>query len=257
VIKDIARTLEEDGEMDEESFLEFISFLDHTSIDSLMEELAQAEKIRTRRLLIKAISLIGGNDIQRLIKWLDDDRWYVVRNVAVILGNIRDTKALVYLGKILSHPDRRVRKEAINAIGKIGSPEAVKYLEEGLRDIEQQVRVSAVKALSNIKTKEARDLILKEMASRSFIARDLSEKKEFFASLASWNDKEVRDFLISVLKKKSIFKRSKIEENRLCAAYALGLMDDREAIPVLKRFQSSKNIYLKRISLEALKRLSA
>jgi len=257
LINNLGKVLESDINIEEESFMEFISFLDHTSIDYLMEELAQAEKIKARRLLINAISLIGSKEIQKIIKWLNDDRWYVVRNVAMILGNICDPLALKHLGRLISHPDRRVRKEAINAIGKIKSPESLRYLEQGLRDSEQPVRLATVRALISIKTEDARDMLLREISNRSFLRRDLNEKKEFFAALASWGDKEVREFLLKTLKKHSIFRRSKVEENKLCAAYALGLMDDRGAIPTLKKFQSSKNIYLKRISLEALKRLSA
>jgi len=52
---------------------------------------------------------------------LGDSRWYVVRNAAELLGELKVVEAEVELMRLLEHGDDRIRAAAANALARIGS----------------------------------------------------------------------------------------------------------------------------------------
>ena len=73
----------------------------------------------------------------------------------------------------------------------------------------------------------------------------IEEKKEFYETLSRWKDSEIFHFLTKVMKTKSFFNRTKNYENKACAIYTLGLIGNKDAIPLLYKLKGSKNKLLK------------
>ncbi len=241
LIKTLGNVIDSRVEIDEGKINEFVNYLEKNSIQPLIEILGELKNFNSRRIIINALSVIGRKDIHSLARGLNDERWYVVRNVIYVLRLIGDRRAIEYLTKVLRHPDMRVRREAIRAMGEIKSPVVVPILKEFLNDFDPQIRITAVRAIANTKTESARRLILQEIQSGDFINRKFEEKKEYFEVLTFWKDEDIMNFLLKVLKRNTIFKRNKNFENRACAAYALGLMGMKDALPYLKKYADIKN----------------
>ncbi len=94
-----------------------------------------------------------------------------------------------------------------------------------------------------------------KISDKNFKNKNFEEKKEFFEALSWWKDPEVFNYLVKILKTKSFFNRSKIAENKACAAHALGLSGNKDAIPVLEKFKDSGNKLLREFANGALRKL--
>ena len=234
---------------------ELITFLDKSAIEPLIKILGELKTIYARRNVIEALVAIGRKDIKSIARGLHDQRWFVVRNIIYILRRIGDRSATESLLKIVRHGDIRVRKEAIKALGELGGQGIIQVLKESLNDPELQVRVVTAKALGSIGTDVAKKIILDKISEKAFKDKEFEEKREFFEVLSKWKDLEIYEFLIKVIKKKTFFRRSKNFENRASAAFCLGILGNRDALPILERFQNSKNKLLKEFSRTAIKRL--
>ena len=71
-----------------------------------------------------------------------------------------------------------------------------------------------------------------------------------------WKDNDVLDFIVRVLKKRTLFfGRTKNFENSACAAYCLGLLGKKEVLPILYKYRQSKNRLLREYTYTAIKRL--
>ncbi|HYA31399.1 MAG TPA: HEAT repeat domain-containing protein, partial [Thermodesulfovibrionales bacterium] len=169
--------------------------------------------------------------------------------------HIGDKKAVEYLLNTVKHADERVRKEAIKALGELKSPLGLQTLRDCLSDPDPVIRKVSVKALGNIGSETAKRLILEKVSGKDFHDRGLDEKREFFEVLAHWNDAEVADFMLKALKKRSLFRRTKTDEFRACAAHALGLMGSKDALPSLVKLRDSKNRLLKEYIIAAIKKI--
>lgn len=255
-IREIGRIIDSEAIIEDDELIAFVKHLDKTSIPFFIQLVGELRSIKGRRLVIDAISIVGRLDIKTLAKGLSDSRWYVVRNIISILGKIADARAVGYLTKILSHPDQRVRKEAIKTICGIGGSNMLPYLTNALNDSVPSIRITAVRMLGNTRTEAVKKLLLTELSKKDFSSKDFAEKKEFYEAITHWQDQEVKDFLLATLKKKKFWGRIKNDETRTCAAYAIGIVGDKDAIPFLEEAQSSKNKLLKTFSTVAIKRLT-
>ncbi len=128
-------------------------------------------------------------------------------------------------------------------------------LKDCLDDPEIQVRSASLKALSNIGSEAGKRIIIDKISAKYFKDKDFDEKKEYFEVLSRWNDSEVFNFLIKIIKKSVFWGRSKNYENRACAAYSLGLTGNKDALPILNKCKRSGNKLLKEFSYTSIKRL--
>jgi HEAT repeat protein len=256
IVAMLAEFLDSGIEIEDGAFEDLIVYFEKNAIEPFVKYLGEMKTIRARKSVIDALISLGKKDIQMLARKLDDNRWYVVRNIIYILRKIGDRRALDYLLKTVRHGDIRVRKEVIKALGELGGHEVVQTLRECMDDPDVQVRTASVKAFGNIGSEPAKKIVLDKISGKSFKDKGLEEKKEFFETIARWKDTEIFDFLVKVMKLKSFFNRSKIIENKACAAYALGLLGNKDAIPLLEKFKDSNNKLLRDFANSAIRKLT-
>jgi len=251
----LADLLDSGVEIEEKDLENLVQFLDKNAIEPMVKCLGELKTIRARKSIIEALIVTGKKDIQTLSKGLDDQRWYVVRNIIYILRRIGDKRATEYLLRTVRHGDIRVRKEVIKAFGELGGKEVIHSLRECLDDPDTQVRIAAAKAFGSIGTEAPKRIILDEICDKDFKDKEFDEKREFYEVLSRWKDAEVFEFLIKTFKTTSFFGRAKKYENRACAAFCLGLLGNKDALPVLEKYKDSNNKLLRDFTYAAIKKL--
>lgn len=251
----LAEVLDSGIDIDVKIFEELIDFFDKNAIDPLVKYLGELKTIRARKYVIDALTIVGKKDIQALSRGLNDQRWYVVRNIIYILRKIGDKRAIEYLLKTIRHGDVRVRKEVIKALGELGGREVIQTLRECLDDPDMHVRASAAKAFAAIGSEASKKIILDKIAGKEFREKDFDEKREFFEVLSQWKDTDVYVFLVKILKTRSFFNRAKLLESKAGAAYCLGLIGNKDALPLLHKIKDSSNKLLKDFSYTAIRKL--
>jgi HEAT repeat protein len=255
VIHLLGEVLDSGQEVDERVFDDFVKFLDRNAIVPFMKILGDLQSIHSRKVVIDALIFLGSKDIVTLARGLTDDRWYVVRNIIYILRKIGDKRAVDYLLKTVKHGDLRVRKEVIRTLGELGGGGVLQALRECLDDDELEVRSAALKALANMGSEAAKRIVINRISDKNFRDRDFEEKKEHYEALSQWKDSEVFSFLASTLKHRTFFGRAKTDEGRACAAYCLGLLGNKDALPLLHKCKNDSSKLVKEFSYTAVKRL--
>lgn len=109
-------------------------------VQILLQQLASAPNIEERRNLFGAVSQMKSGQ-EQLIQMLNHHQWFVVRNVAELLGELGIEGSAQALSKQLAHPDERVRGAMALALAKIGSAGSVEPLRRALRDPAAGVRM--------------------------------------------------------------------------------------------------------------------
>jgi hypothetical protein len=256
IIKRLAGILDKSTETDEKVFKDFVKMLDKNAIPSFVKLLGELKTIHARKNAIEALIFLGKKDIQALSKGLEDQRWFVVRNIIYILRKIGDKRAIEYLQRTVKHKDIRVRKEVLRALGELGGREVIITLKECLDDEDMDIRIASAKAFGKIGSEAAKRILLDKISAKTFKERAFEEKKGFYEILSKWKDQEILDFLLRVIKRKAFFfGRSKNFENNACAAYSLGLLGNKEVLPVLYKYRKSNNRLLREYTYTAIKRL--
>lgn len=163
----------------------------------LLGRLGEAEGIDERRRCFTAL-LDAGGGIDTLIEALRDERWYVVRNVALVLGELGARPAVRPLARCLTSSHRRVREAAAEALERMASPSALHALLPALRDPNASVRRTAARAVGAaplLKVPVSADVI----ASRLHVEPDLEVALELVASLRALGDAGALTALLRVV----------------------------------------------------------
>src|SRR6266852_4470128 len=120
-------------------------------VEVLMDVLAAAPTVCERRAVFDALKhMTEGTD--QLVHMLDHSEWFVVRNVAELIGELGMEDAVPALGKRLDHADERVRKAVGLALAKIGTRGAAEPLRRALRDRSQEVRMQVAVGIGGRKS---------------------------------------------------------------------------------------------------------
>jgi HEAT repeat protein len=112
----------------------------------MLDQLIAAPTFAERRGYLEALRQVReGTDI--IVNMLGHHEWYVVRNVADLVGELAIEEAIPALGKAVEHKDARVRLAVGVALAKIGTPRTVRYLRPTLHDRDPRVRASVAREL--------------------------------------------------------------------------------------------------------------
>lgn len=87
---------------------------------ALIAHLMAAETLEERRAYFDSIVALRAG-IPRLVDALGHSQWYIVRNAAALLGEMRVTEADEALTPLLVHPHERVREAAAAALARLGT----------------------------------------------------------------------------------------------------------------------------------------
>jgi hypothetical protein len=106
----------------------FIAALGAEAIHAVLDRILMEQEANRRKLLLSLAARMGPAAGPAILERLADPRWYFVRNLCILLGEIGYRDAAKGLVRALDHPDPRVKKEAILALGKLKIPETAPSL---------------------------------------------------------------------------------------------------------------------------------
>ena len=123
----------------------------HSFLLALAEETDKSRRRRLLELLVSFGPAIAGPAREKLA----DERWYVVRNMIVILQRVGDLTALPEIRKCANHPDLRVRLEAIKWMLAYDTEVPLELLTRAINDPDPKVAEAAVSLAGSYGIKEA------------------------------------------------------------------------------------------------------
>lgn len=246
-------------EGDMERGLRIVKMMGKEAASRIIELLGEEAQVSARVRLLRALKELGEEAIEPMRKALLDPRWYLVRNVVRVLAELRDPRALAPLLGLMDHPDPRVRKEAVRALGNFPSFKGDEALAKALEDPDPAVVGAAIDAIKGSGREEmAQNLrpLVTRSASRS--VPDVVRIKAMRAVAELGGEGEI-GALEDVLTRKRFFKMVEPEEMRLEAVAALAKILERtqagKAEAVLRRIaQSDPSDSVRREAKAALER---
>jgi len=234
----------------------YLELLHRNSIRPLIKLLGELRKSKTRRVIYDALSEIGKNAIEMFIPYMDDPRWYLVRNITHILGRIGKVEAFPYIEKAFQHEEFRVRREAAQALGLIGGPEAIGLLVKALTDEDARIRAMAAISLGKVGGKDGLGPLLEMVESKEFPKKEPAEIKAFFDAIGILGSNEAIPVLQQLFERKNWFGRGKEGDLRLGAAQTLAAIGTPEAMAILEGGKNSKEESIREACRQALRSIN-
>jgi HEAT repeat protein len=142
-----------------------------TATRSLLLALAEENNRSRRRRLFDFVASLGSVIVPEATKFLADERWYVVRNMVVLLRAVNDRTSLPEIRRNARHPDMRVRLEAIKTLLSFDSSVPRGLLEEAIHDPDSKMAEMAISLVGNYGIKEGIDLLIELLAGRDVFGK--------------------------------------------------------------------------------------
>jgi HEAT repeat protein len=220
----------------EEEYAAVLARAGEDGAEALIEQLTNAPSLSDRRVYFDTLVRMQAG-IPALVHMLGDARWYVVRNGADLLGEMRAADADGPLAELLRHDDERVRRAAAAALGKLGTPHAEQALQQALRDSAPLVRTQAASGLAAQGGKPAAAVLAEALDGEP----DAEVQLVMVAALGRIGTSEAVQRLIRIAEPDGRLFMKKPVAQRVAAVQALGeartpaalnalshLLDDRE-----------------------------
>jgi HEAT repeat protein len=133
---------------------------------SLLSALAAESNRSRRRRLFDFMASLGPRIVPQIVPFLKDSRWFVVRNMIVLLRTVQDRTSLPQIREVAHHPDLRVRLEAIKTLIAFDKSVPANLLENAINDPDPKMAETAIALVGNYGIKEGVGPLLKILAGR-------------------------------------------------------------------------------------------
>lgn len=217
--------------------------------------LGDLDRASARRRLVDLLVERCGSSARLIAPHLKDERWYLVRNVLLIVGRIGDRRAVPAVLPLLVHEEMRVRREALHALDLLDPNRSESFLREALTDREVRVRMFAAAHLAS-RGEAAIPHLVKVIQAGDFEKRDIDEIGAFYEALADAGGAEAVPVLLRIAKKKNLLRIGRKDEIKAAACRALGRTGGSAALKDLQSLSKDRCKSVREAAESSLAKLS-
>jgi hypothetical protein len=203
----------------------YLVLLNSNVVSSMIEMLRHLRFFPARKMVCEVMSYMGKNYVQMVGEGVHDPQWYVVRNIAIVLGKIGKPECVDFLKAAIVHADTRVRREAVRSLTGMDSQEAGEVLLLSLNDSDNIIRSIGIRALSQRGDVAAVKPLMQMVQDKKFRDRPSEERKLMLDALAHLGRDKSISVIVGLINERSWFDRGRNNETRLFALRALGLVN--------------------------------
>jgi HEAT repeat protein len=219
-------------------------------VEVLLDLLVAAPTIPERQAIFAALrEMKEGTD--QLVHMLAHPQWFVVRNVAELVGELGLEDTVPTLSKLLDHADERVRKAVALALAKIGSRAVAEPLRRALRDKSPGVRIQAALGVGGRKSSALAMPLVVAMEEEE----DQEVERELLLALGRIGSADAVQALIKVAQPAGRLFGRKPAALRMAAVEALRIAATPAAIGTLQGLADDGDKEVRLMAQEALKDL--
>jgi hypothetical protein len=222
-----------------------LAAFDDRAVKHLLRALADEEDLLIRKAIVEIIAKIGRAAVPAILENLSDSRWFMVRNMVTILGSLGLPDLAPHVSTVLSHPDLRVKKEAIKALSKLPHPSAVNSLAELCFFPEETVALAATGAMAAKKEPEAVLALYRRVVHRRFLFPDYRLAFEAIDSLRAIGTPEAVTSLEEILRAKAAVESKKFRNMKIHALRSISKIKGSRAAEALRNVAASHAGYLR------------
>jgi HEAT repeat protein len=216
-------------------------------LDLLIEAPSQAERLAYLRALRQ---MEEGADV--IASLLTHHEWFVVRNAADLVGEMKIVEAVPALTRAAQHSEARVRRAVGLALARIATAETALPLRKLVTDSDPQVRLAVVKEVGG----RALSGLAMPLVSAASTEEDPDIRSEYYRALGRIGTPDAVAALGKAAQEGGGLLSRKPAGPRLAAIAALGVAGGPNAVALLKELAQSRTPDVRAAAAAALQQVS-
>lgn len=210
------------GRSNREGVKLLVRALGDTMIPHMLEDLIQEQSAPARKYLLQILSDVGEQILPEVLLRIEDGRWYVTRNMLMLLrltgGPKEAERALPYV----RHQDNRVMFEAMATMLRHGHKQAVAHLRALLNLKDLKRRDVGVSLAGTFKVRAVLKELTDILAKKDALGDEDMYKPSVAKALGMIGDPMAVPHIAKVLSEKTLLKKSSAHELKQAVYQSLG-----------------------------------
>ena len=244
------------GEEKHQEIADYIIAVGEPYSESVIEFLGLAPKWSERQLWMEILEGIGGDAQQMIIRFLNDERWYLVRNLLIILGKELDPSTLKAIHKLIDHPHPKVRLEVMRNLFSCNPATANRQLLKELNSQDPEALSAAIQIADLSRDPNVLSILHKQLGTSIDSDTDLEIKKQIVKTLTRIGNKESLPILRRILQKQGLLVSRRVKQLQVEILQNLALFPGNSADKLLKELASGKHKQLAKLAMDQRREFS-
>lgn len=219
------------------------------AVSLIVETVGSVKSLALRKTLNAVLAEIGEPAVPLLLSQMNDERWYIVRNICAVLGTIGSHDAIPQLLKCLDHSDIRVCKEAVRSLARLGGAQAESALVAILKHGNSRLMPQVMASLGGMKSRKALVEFMVIVYSNDLFLTNLSLKCEALAAIAMIGEPVVAPKLAKLLENRFFLAGKKGLQFKIAIVECLGKLSNSDVIPTLQTYKNDDGEFGKACSM--------
>lgn len=205
-------------------------------IDMLLHALVETREAHSRRYYFNTLVHFGERIRDKIMEMLEDERWFVTRQMVALLGELGGEESILALEKTYENEDTRVKKEVLKSLSRIHSDKSLEMLNSALEESDRNLLGQAIISLGILKDNRAVER-LGEICNKG----EREMRKEAIKALGMIGDPKAIPHLAKLAGKKVWFGKESAEDLRESAVISLSKIGGEEAMSAIEKiYKDSK-----------------
>jgi HEAT repeat protein len=241
------------GELDEHGLkvlAECFNLIGPAGVRAMLPTLQSERETAAYTRACDIVRRYGAPAIGHLSPLTEDNRWFVQRTAAMLLGATRSPDAIAPLQALLRRNDLRVRQQAVRALAGIDDPAAARAIQTVLRAATGEHRAAVVEALVSERDPRVVPMLSRILAESDPFGADLQTVLDALEAVRQLANEQAVPEVASLMKKKKFFARKKARAFKTASVQALVAIGTPKAKSALAEASRTGDRLLKKIIKE-------
>ena len=238
------------GEEKQQDIANYVIAVGEPYSELVIEYLGLAPKWSERQLWMEILEGIGGDAQQMMVRSLNDERWYLVRNLLIILGKDLDPNSIKEIHQLVGHPHPKVRLEVMRNLFFCNPATANRQLLKELQSEDYEARFTAVQIADLSRDPAVLSILHKNLGSNPDNDTELEFKKQIIRTLTRIGNKDSLPIFRRVLQKQGLLVSRRVKQLQIEIFQNLSLFPGTSADKLLHELANGKHKQLARQAIE-------
>ncbi len=242
------------GRYQREAALELARALKLNLINPMFDALIEDERSSQRKFYLSIMSQLGKDVLKEAVRRLDDERWYVVRNMIYLIREYKGIEHIKKIRPLIKHKNKKICLEALKTIVHFSTPDAFSHIKFFLRGNDPELKEEAIKISGAYKIKKAVPYLLKILKKQDLLGTELHYKLLAVNALGKIGDPSALDTIKKLYGSRALFYKGTLEELKLEIIGSLENYPFKQAAPILDLALVSRNKETRALAQKVLSR---
>ncbi|KAB0666788.1 hypothetical protein F6V25_05065 [Oryzomonas japonica] len=204
-------------------------------IGPLLDSLAEEENMSLRRFMMDCLLEFGPAAKESILARLDDQRWYYLRNLLIMLRSLDDPEIVPHLRPLVMSMNPKVRQDALRTLLSYNDPVAERQLLRDLESNDKEVRLAAIGMAEKSRSPDVFRKLLAIVAKSGLSQLDIELKSTAVSSLKEMGREEALPELLKVLGSVNLIRAKALTRLKLDIVRSLEGYPPPSVLPILEK----------------------